>query len=108
MQDAVGRGIAAVEEELRRAGLWDVPRPERLEGTGAFGGDAMSFEQWLRWVFVPRVHELLAADGPWPRSSAVHEKAFREWRMWGEAPGVDGLLERLKEFDALFTDPRDR
>ena len=102
MRDKVRRRIEAIEEEMRRAGLWDAPQPERIEGIGAFGGDAMSFEQWLRWVFVPRVHALLESDGPWPSSSEVSAQAFREWRMWGDYPGVDRLLELLREFDALF------
>jgi uncharacterized protein YqcC (DUF446 family) len=108
MQEEIPGRLAAIEAELRRIGLWDVPRPERTDGSGAFGGDAMSFEQWLRWVFVPRVHELLASAGPWPQSSAVSSKAHREWRMWGDRPDVDRLIELLGEFDALFVDPRDR
>ncbi len=107
MERGIRRLIDAIEAEMRRSGMWDAPQPETPEGVGAFGGDSMAFEQWLRWVFVPRVRELLESGGPWPASSMVGDKAYREWRMWGDAPNVDRLIELLREFDALFGTTRD-
>lgn len=62
----------------------------------------MAFEQWLRFVFVPRVESLLTSDGPWPRESHVAARAYREWKMHGDVPEVDRLLDHLRAFDALF------
>jgi uncharacterized protein YqcC (DUF446 family) len=53
-------------------------------------------------VFVPRVNEIVAARGKFPSKSQVWDQAYREWRMWGDAPDVDRLLELLREFDGLF------
>jgi uncharacterized protein YqcC (DUF446 family) len=98
---AVEAALLPIEAELRRLGFWDVERPPDGEG-GAFGNGAMSFEQWLRWVFVPNVRDRIAFGGPWPASSSVADKAHREWRMWGDVPDVDRLIDLLRAFDALF------
>jgi uncharacterized protein YqcC (DUF446 family) len=103
--EAVEAKINAVETEMKQAGLWSdtPPEPEKLQITQAFGGDKLSFEQWLQFVFVPRVRDIIATRGQFPAQNQVYQKAYREWRMWGEMPGVDGLLGALGEFDALFS-----
>jgi uncharacterized protein YqcC (DUF446 family) len=90
-----------VVQALKQASLWDVaePPPSALAAGGAFGGDAMSFEQWLRWVFVPSVETRLGEGGSWPESSAIAVRAAREW---DGQPGLDPLAEALRAFDALF------
>jgi len=94
--------IDAIEAELRSLGWFEHEAPPSEGPTGAFGAGAMSFEQWLCRVFVPSVRAKLASDGPWPDDSQVASQAYREWRMHGDAPGVDRLLELLQRFDALF------
>jgi uncharacterized protein YqcC (DUF446 family) len=96
--------IDEVESEMRRIGMWQgqPPAPERLVVTQAFGGDKLSFEQWLQFILIPRVREIIAEGGGFPRGSQVSDQAFREWRMWGDMPDVDRLLQLLREFDALF------
>lgn len=103
--EAVQAKIDAVEAEMKKAGIWSQtsPEPEKLEFTEAFGADKLSFEQWLQFIFVPRVREIIATRGEFPRQSQVSQKAIREWRMWGDLPGVDQLLVELQEFDALFS-----
>ena len=88
--EAVEAAIDEVEAEMKRIGLWDIvePTPQAIANGGAFGGQTMAFEQWLRWVFVPRVRQILAEKGQFPPSSQVSDQAFREWRMWGDAPNV--------------------
>lgn len=90
--------------QMRSTGIWDTPLPAPHDGPiGAFGQSAgMAFEQWLRHVFVPRVEQTLLADGPWPASSSVSAQAVREWKMWGDWPQAEPLIEALRRFDALF------
>ncbi len=96
--------LGRIEAEMQRLGLWDVPVPNEaaIAAGGAFGTATMSFAQWLRWVFVPRVHDLLESGEALPHESHVAAQAAREW---GHSPlSVDtGRLETLlSEFDALF------
>jgi uncharacterized protein YqcC (DUF446 family) len=101
---AVAAAIAAIEAEMRLVGLWDaLPiTDQQRESGGAFGTGSMAFSQWLRWVFVPRVNELLASGGPLPEHSAVGAQAAREWGFSPESVDTSGLEVLLARFDALF------
>ena len=100
---AVRSKLDKITAEMRRINMWDVPKvsADQLKDMGAFGYNTMSFEQWLRWVFVPRVEELLKEGGPWPKSSDVGIAAIRNFDGQDEA---SGLVTLLCEFDALFTE----
>jgi uncharacterized protein YqcC (DUF446 family) len=58
--------LDAVIAAMRREGAWDIERPSDAAFTdmGPFGMDTMAFEQWLCFVFVPNVEELIASRGP--------------------------------------------
>jgi uncharacterized protein YqcC (DUF446 family) len=100
-QAKIAAAFAAICEEMKRTGVWNIARPadDAFDDMGAFGMKTMAFEQWLRWVFVPRVEGSLAAGGPWPASSEIAAHATRE---------LDGVLELaelvrlLGDFDVLF------
>lgn len=96
--------IAGIEAEMKRIGMWQAEpiEPERLEIRQAFGGDQLSFEQWLQFVFIARVRGIVDSNGTFPSSSQVADQAFREWKMFGEREDVDPLLDLLRDFDATF------
>ena len=98
---AVRQKLDEIKAEMQRIGYWDVqePDPEAYENMGAFGMNTMAFAQWLRYVFVPRVEDLLQSDGPWPASSSVGVHAVRELDGCDEA---SDLVTLLCEFDGLF------
>jgi uncharacterized protein YqcC (DUF446 family) len=53
-----------IEAELRRLNLWqsEPPSAEALASTEPFCIDTMSFEQWLQFIFLPRMRALVDAD----------------------------------------------
>ena len=78
----VANQVDLIEEEMRRINMWQpnpLP-PEKLEVTTAFGQGSMAFEQWLQFIFLPRVREIIAERGRFPNQSQVADQAFREWR----------------------------
>jgi uncharacterized protein YqcC (DUF446 family) len=93
-----------IEAEMKRIGMWQQEplKPEQLDFHRAFGGDTMAFEQWLQFIFIPRVRQIIAENGMFPSKSQVGDQAFREWKMWGDQPNVDDLIAMLKGFDSLF------
>ena len=101
---AVTGAIAAIEAEMKRTGIWDETpiSDEQRRTAGAFGTGSMSFSQWLRWIFVPRVHELLATGDPFPTSSSVGAQATREWGFSPVEVDTSRLESLLAAFDALF------
>ncbi len=95
------RRIDAVELALRRLGRWqDTPLPpEKLQFALAFGADTMAFEQWLQFVLIPRVREVIATKGRFPASSQTVVHAARTFD--GDTAAAP-LLDALGDFDALF------
>ena len=102
--DVVAIKLDEIEQEMKRIGMWQTTPlpPEAMEFEQAFGADKMAFEQWLQFVFIARVREIIDAKGEFPSSSQVADQAFKEWKMWGDREDVDTLLEDLGSFDALF------
>ena len=49
--------------------------PEKLENMTPFGIERMTPAQWLQFVLVPRVHEILDMRGNFPQKSDVAVRA---------------------------------
>ena len=98
----VAARLDAIEQELRRLGLWRIQPPpaEAFTFTMAFAMDTMSLEQWLQFVFLPRVHSILESGSRFPTSSSVGAHAAREFDGRQEC---DTLVSLLIDFDALFS-----
>ena len=97
----VAQHLDAIEAEMRRIGYWQAepPPPEAFEFRQAFAMDTRAFVQWLQWVFVPRVREIVAEHGEFPHASQVGGQAVREFDGDHDAAA---LVTKLNEFDALF------
>ena len=101
---AVEAKINEIEAEMKKVGMWQkepLP-PEQLDVRAAFGQDKLAFEEWLQFIFIPRVREIIATKGDWPHGSQVSDQAWREWKQWGSEDQYDHLLDLLRQFDALF------
>jgi len=90
-----------IEQEMKRVGLWQEKplAPEQYNFTSAFGMDTMSFDQWLQFVFLPRVREIISTRSKFPVSSSVGAQAVREFDGY---PNAERLITLLSEFDRLF------
>lgn len=97
---AITQQLLLIERELRLLGLWSVdsPAPEALASVEPFCVDTLRFEQWLQWIFLPRMKVIVEADQPLPAASgicAMAEVVYRESQ-------VATLLEALRGFDTLI------
>lgn len=99
--EAVAESATKIEAEMRRAGLWQLSPlpPHAFDSNVAFCGDTMTCEQWIQFVLLPRVREIVADRGQLPQDSQVAAYAIRNL----DVSGSDALLECLAEFDGLFT-----
>ena len=69
--------IDEIEAEMKTAGMWSespLP-PEAYDFHKAFAMDTMAYSQWLQFVFVPRVNDLITSGGQFP--SSKHGRARR-------------------------------
>lgn len=89
-----------ISAELRRRGRWSSEPldPARLVDMGAFGMNTLAAEEWIQFVLVPRVRELVAARGELPRESQISAWAARQFD--GD-PEADALVELLRDLDEL-------
>jgi uncharacterized protein YqcC (DUF446 family) len=93
--------IDKIEAEMKTAGMWSespLP-PEAYDFHQAFAMDTMAYSQWLQFVFVPRVNDLITSGGQFPSRSMVGTQAIREFDGDERAAG---LVELLCRFDSLF------
>jgi uncharacterized protein YqcC (DUF446 family) len=93
--------IAEIEFELRRIGYWSPdPLPEEAyDFREAFAMDTMAFSQWLQFILIPRVRQIIKQEGTFPTDSMVGAQAVREFDGDTDA---GQLVKLLSEFDALF------
>lgn len=103
-EDMYGRAreaIGRVEAEMRRIGLWsDAPLPEAAyDFRQAFAQDTMTFAQWLQFVLIPRVRQIVEQRGEFPHASMVGAQAVREFDGDRQA---DTLVQLLNEFDRVI------
>lgn len=82
-----------LEAALRNAGIWPGKKPaSEIEVQGAFGCENMSFAQWLGWVLIPRLRDIVDERGEFPEGSMLGPYAIRECNgLPGEAEVRDAL-----------------
>src|SRR5512139_290690 len=95
--------LLAIEQEMRRIGLWETtpPAKEALESLIPFCYDTLKFQQWLQWVFLPKMKLAIEHQIDFPSSSNI--AALAEM-CFPELINIDTtrLLEMLRRFDELI------
>jgi uncharacterized protein YqcC (DUF446 family) len=101
MQERVQAKIAEIEQEMKRIGYWQSEplRPEQYEFRSAFAMDTMAFSQWLQFIFIPRVKNMIEAGEKFPPDSQNGAQAVREFDGDDRA---QKLVDLLSEFDEII------
>ncbi|MFO7593195.1 MAG: YqcC family protein [Pseudomonadota bacterium] len=94
--------LLAIEAEMRRLGLWEQQPPpeEALCSLMPFCHDTLRLEQWLQWVFLPKMKRVLETGEEFPGSSEIEPLA--EYRFNLLPQQTDRLLALIGRFDALI------
>lgn len=95
--------LLELEAEMRVLGWWEEKKPpsSALASQQPFCVDQLAFEQWLQWVFLPRMKTIIETGQPLPTQSAIFEYAEECLRHHGRRSAH--LLALLKRFDELVT-----
>lgn len=102
---SVAQALFMLEGELRRLDLWEeqVPSAEALASTQPFAVDTLSFPQWLQFIFVPRLYQLVEHRSPLPKASGVAPMA-EEYFKTLDLPSTE-LIAQLETLDQLLSSP---
>jgi uncharacterized protein YqcC (DUF446 family) len=92
-----------IESILRAHGRWDSNQPAvaELSSREPFCLDTLRFEQWLQWIFLPRMKQILEHGKPLPRKSGIH--VYAQEYLQKKDPPTTRLLMHIKRFDDLIT-----
>jgi uncharacterized protein YqcC (DUF446 family) len=95
LYDLVTAKANEIEAELKLLRRWNTSPlpPEKFENMGAFGCNTMSFEQWIQFVLLPRIHLIVRDKDSFPQGSMLGPYAIRVF---------DGDLESSRLHDLLY------
>jgi uncharacterized protein YqcC (DUF446 family) len=103
MRDELTELLGALERELREQGRWAAtpPRPEDLQSTQPFAFDTLEFDQWLQWIFVPKLQHRLSLQLPLPQDCAVSPMAEEVYT--DDSRAAQRLVSILAAIDTLLS-----
>jgi len=102
MHTQVAEILIDIEAELRQLQLWEgePPPDEAFASTQPFCFDTLTLPQWLQFVFLPRMHDLVAARAPLPGDCGIRPMAEEYFRN-AQLP-IRELLLALDRVDRLL------
>ncbi|MCY4044523.1 MAG: YqcC family protein [Cellvibrionales bacterium] len=99
MSQKVSQLLDKLEQVLRAQDLWTVESPseEALMSQEPFAVDQMDFNEWLQWLFIPRVKMLIEEQIPLPKGANL--SAMGEVFCQVKCISTNDLLVCLNQID---------
>ncbi|MCF6436361.1 YqcC family protein [Pseudoalteromonas sp. MMG022] len=91
--------VQELEQILKSASLWQTQPidPSLLQSAQPFCCDTLRFEQWLQFIFIPKMLQLLNQHADLPRNIALTPMAEVSLSTHGHVASVKHILSRLDE-----------
>ena len=101
---AIAVKLIDLEAALRQLGLWsdEPPSREALSSEQPFAMDSLKFEEWLQFVFLPTIYDVLESGKALPERCAIAPMA--QETVGRKALPNESLISTLRELDRLITD----
>jgi len=92
--------------QLKARGLWnqDKPNAGQLTSTAPFCCDTLTFEQWLQFVFIIKITDMMSKSMPLPTNIALKPMAEESFKSIG-CESVE-LINVLAKIDQLLSAAR--
>ncbi|ACA31063.1 YqcC family protein [Histophilus somni] len=92
--------LKALQKIMQDLELWQSfpPDEQAFSSTAPFSMDTMSANEWLQWVFIPRMYALLESQQSLPYKMAITpyiEEALKD------LDGLNDLLQPIHEIEKL-------
>lgn len=103
MRTDVAEVLIDIEGELRQLGLWDrmPPSAEALASDQPFCVDTLTLPQWLQFIFLPTLYQLLESGDSLPERCGIAPMAEEYFR--GDGLPTATLEEALRKIDVLLS-----
>ncbi len=81
-RDELEQALLEMEDALRQLGLWQAqpPPPEALASREPFCVDTLDLHQWLQFILLPRLRQLLRSGAPLPQASDISPMVAEAYR----------------------------
>ncbi|MEW5754824.1 MAG: YqcC family protein [Pseudomonadota bacterium] len=98
--------LSELEFELRALHFWSIepPAASALQSQTPFCCDTLLLQEWLQWVFIPRLAKLLDEGRSLPRNCNVH--AYATEALKGVELDIGNLLRIIETIDRLLSEQR--
>ncbi|MCV6625970.1 MAG: YqcC family protein [Cellvibrionaceae bacterium] len=98
--EAVAAALLQLQQVLQQQGLWQqqAPSAEALASSQPFCIDTLDFHQWLQFIFLPRMGELVQARAQLPPRCGIAPMVAEVYRAKPEIiAALEPLLLQLDE-----------
>ncbi len=94
-----------LENELRLQSLWSSEKPseEAMNDTSPFSCEAMSFENWVQFILIPKMHHLIDSTQSLPTNIAIAPMAHH---VWSSKQSLHTLILIFDNLDTLLSEQR--
>lgn len=84
--------------ELKAVELWQAlpPSDAALSSSAPFCYDTLSFQQWLQFIFIPKMIQLITSAQPLPRKIALTPMAEESFKhLVGQGQQLIDIIQRI-------------
>ncbi|OBT09155.1 hypothetical protein A9267_09110 [Shewanella sp. UCD-FRSSP16_17] len=94
--------LESLEQQLKINHLWSIQSPSdaELASVAPFACDTLRFEQWLQFIFIPKMSMLIRTQSPLPSKISLAPMAEH---VWGNRAELAELTKLLAVLDNLLT-----
>ncbi|TKB45952.1 YqcC family protein [Thalassotalea mangrovi] len=98
--------LVLLQDNLHELNLWqmDTPTAEQLASTQPFCVDTLRFEQWLQFIFIPKISEMIALNLPLPTQISLCPMAEESFKGVGEQAAK--VINTIGDIDELMSGQR--
>ncbi|MFS1423577.1 YqcC family protein [Shewanella sp. 10N.286.48.B5] len=95
--------LIQIEQNLKDANFWSSTKPsaQALASSSPFACDTMGFEQWLQFIFIPKMQQLICMKQALPTQIALAPMAAH---VWSQRDDLNPLIRLLAELDTFLSE----
>lgn len=89
--------LEQLTQELKNAALWQATAPDenKLSSQQPFALDTLAPHEWLQWIFIPRMWQLIEQQAPMPKGFLVTPYFVEVWKYQTDYQPMINLLAKM-------------